>query len=85
MDKKICVITGANSGIGKAATIQIINEGCFVVMGCRNKERGEKALKEIQKITKSDSVELMIVDMSSQNSIKDFVNNLNQKLIKLIF
>ncbi|MFH0736051.1 MAG: SDR family NAD(P)-dependent oxidoreductase [bacterium] len=83
MDKKICVITGANSGIGKAAAIQIINKGYFVILGCRNKGRGEKALKEIQEITKSNSVELMIVDMVSQKSITGFVNSLNQKFNKI--
>ena len=72
MDKKICVITGANSGIGKAATIQILQKGYHVVMACRNQGRGEAALADIKQKTGMDSVELMLVDMSSQASIRAF-------------
>lgn len=73
MDKKICLITGANSGIGKAAALQIAQEGYHVILACRNKVRGEKALEEIKEAGIDNSVELMIVDMSLQKSIKDMV------------
>lgn len=71
MDKKICIITGANSGIGKQAAIQISSKGYHVVIGFRNRGRGEAALKEI--LEKSGgSAELMIVDMSLKASILAF-------------
>lgn len=72
MGKKICLITGANSGIGKAAAIQISQEGYHVIIACRNRLRGEFALKEIKEKSKSEDVELMIVDMSLQSSIRNF-------------
>ena len=61
MNQKICVITGANSGIGKAATIQISQNGYRVVMACRDRQRGEDALREVQQTSGSEAVELMIV------------------------
>lgn len=70
MDKKICLITGASSGIGKAAAVQIAQKGYHVILACRNKMRGEAALNEVREASKSNSVELMIVDMSLQSSIK---------------
>lgn len=72
MNKKVCIITGANSGIGKAAAIQIAREGNQVIMACRNPERGEIALQDVRRESGNDSVELMIVDMSSQASIRSF-------------
>jgi NAD(P)-dependent dehydrogenase (short-subunit alcohol dehydrogenase family) len=72
MSQKKCIITGANSGIGKAAAIQIAAKGYRVIMACRNKERGEAALADVQSQSGSDAVELMIVDMSSQSSIRAF-------------
>ena len=42
MGEKICLITGGNSGIGKAAAIQMAQKGCKVIIGCRKIERGEK-------------------------------------------
>lgn len=72
MDKKICVITGANSGIGKAAAVQIAQAGHQVIMACRNQARGEAALQEVRQQSKSDDVALMLVDMSLQSSIRQF-------------
>lgn len=67
---RICLITGVNSGIGKASAIQIAEKGYRVVIACRNRGRGEAALREIKEQSGSDSVELMIVDMSLQRSVR---------------
>ena len=68
---RTCLITGANSGIGKASAIQIAEKGYRVVMACRNRGRGEAALEEIKEQSGRDSVDLMIVDMSLQGSVRD--------------
>ena len=72
MNKKICIITGANSGIGKAAAVQIMQKGYHVVLACRDQERGEKARTEINQLAGDNSSELMLVDMSLQSSIHTF-------------
>jgi NAD(P)-dependent dehydrogenase (short-subunit alcohol dehydrogenase family) len=79
MNKKTCIITGANSGIGKAAAIQIAAQGYRVIMACRNRERAEAALADVQSQSGSDAVELMIVDMSSQASICTFADEFKTK------
>ena len=47
MAQKICIITGANSGIGKAAAVQINQAGYHVILACRNPSRAEAALEDI--------------------------------------
>ncbi len=79
MSQKTCIITGANSGIGKAAAIQIAQKGCRVIMACRNLERGEAALADVRAESGSDAVEVLIVDMSSQTSIRAFVAEFGAK------
>jgi NAD(P)-dependent dehydrogenase (short-subunit alcohol dehydrogenase family) len=69
---KVVIITGANSGIGKAAAIQLAQAGATVIMACRNPERGAQALQEVRSMASSDRVDLMPVDMSSQASIRQF-------------
>ncbi|MGW8144850.1 MAG: SDR family NAD(P)-dependent oxidoreductase [Anaerolineales bacterium] len=79
MDKKICIITGANAGIGKAAAIQIVQKGYHVVLACRNESRGKAALREIVEQTGGEAVELMIVDIALQSSIRKFSNEFLSK------
>ncbi|MDP2302822.1 MAG: SDR family NAD(P)-dependent oxidoreductase [Ignavibacteria bacterium] len=74
MENKICIITGANAGIGKEAAIQIASTGHKVILGCRNKLRGEAALNEVKQKSKNNSVELFRVDMSIQESIREFTS-----------
>jgi NAD(P)-dependent dehydrogenase (short-subunit alcohol dehydrogenase family) len=83
MDKKICMITGANSGIGKAAATQIARQGYHTILACRNPERGKTALREIEKDSHSASLELMIVDMSLQSSIRGLSKNFFHKYDRL--
>lgn len=79
MDDKVCIITGANSGIGKAAATALAGLNATVVMVCRNRERGQAALEEVCLKSGSSSVELMLVDMASQKSIRSFVEEFKSR------
>ena len=57
LTNKTIIVTGANSGIGKAASIQLAELGAHVVMMCRNRERGEQALQDIRAASNSQNVE----------------------------
>ena len=74
MNEKICLITGANAGIGKSAAIEIAQKGFRVIIGCRNRVRGEEALKEIKAASKNEDIDLQLIDLSSKKSIQDAVN-----------
>jgi NAD(P)-dependent dehydrogenase (short-subunit alcohol dehydrogenase family) len=67
------MITGANSGIGKSAAIQLARLGANIIIACRSAERGAKALEEIKTASNSQKVELLQVDMSRMSSIRNFV------------
>ena len=70
MTGKVCLVTGANAGIGKATTLGLARMGATVVMVCRNRERGESAQAEIAAKSGSRNVDLLIADLSSQGSIR---------------
>ena len=71
---KTIIITGANSGIGKAAAVQLAQSGATVIMACRSAERGARALAEVREAAHSQNVALMQVDMASQASIRQFAD-----------
>ncbi len=55
MSQKIALITGANSGMGKATATAFANMGMDVIMLCRSKERGETALREVLAESRGES------------------------------
>jgi len=69
LDRKICLITGGNAGIGRAAALQLADEGAEVIIACRSKERGEAALETIKAKSGSDAVSMVQMDLSSRASI----------------
>jgi NAD(P)-dependent dehydrogenase (short-subunit alcohol dehydrogenase family) len=79
MTGKICVVTGANTGIGKEAALGLAKLGATVVMVCRDLERGEAARRDIKQKSRNDRVELMICDFSSQNSIRQLAEDFKQR------
>src|SRR5947209_10748858 len=70
MKGKTCLITGGNSGIGKATALGLARMGANAVIVSRSKEKGEAALTEIIAKSGNRKVELMLADMSSHDSIR---------------
>ncbi|KAG1959859.1 dehydrogenase/reductase SDR family member 12 [Pimephales promelas] len=73
------IITGANSGIGKATAYEIAKRGGTVHLVCRNKDRAEEARKEIVEQSKNENVHVHLVDMSSPRKVWEFANGFSQK------
>lgn len=83
MNDKIVIITGANSGIGKAATIKFAKEGYTVIMACRNLEKSKKVQQELIKLTGNSDIDLLKLDVSSFQSILEFTHAFRNKYKKL--
>jgi NAD(P)-dependent dehydrogenase (short-subunit alcohol dehydrogenase family) len=83
MKGKICNVTGSNSGIGKETALSLAKIGAHVVLVVRNRERGEKARLEIVKQTENNSIDLMICDLSSMDSIRSFAQEFKRKYHRL--
>eukprot|EP00112_Aurelia_sp_Birch-Aquarium-sp1_P003376 Seg1376.11 transcript_id=Seg1376.11/GoldUCD/mRNA.D3Y31 product="Retinol dehydrogenase 11" protein_id=Seg1376.11/GoldUCD/D3Y31 len=72
LDGKTVVITGGNTGIGKETAVGLAERGARVIIACRSKERGEKAVKEIKTESGSEAISLKILDLASFASIRAF-------------
>ncbi|OPZ93512.1 MAG: Cyclopentanol dehydrogenase [Firmicutes bacterium ADurb.Bin419] len=84
MDKNnVVIVTGANSGMGKATSAGLAKTGATVVMLCRNKSKGEKAVHEVRDLSGNNSVELMLCDLGSRKSIEGFCTEFKKKYQRL--
>lgn len=79
MANNTVIITGANSGIGKAAARKFADEGYTVVMACRNLDKSRPVRDQIAAKTGNDRIYLEMVDMSSFASIREFCSRFYDK------
>ena len=70
MKGKVCIVTGANAGIGLETARGLAKQGATVVMVCRNPEKGTKAMVDIKQSTGNEDVHLLLADLASQRQIR---------------
>ncbi|TKS89944.1 Retinol dehydrogenase 13 [Collichthys lucidus] len=75
---KTVVITGANTGIGKATARELAQRGGRIIMGCRDMEKCEAAAKEIRGKTLNHHVYARRLDLASLKSIREFAEKIKQ-------
>jgi NAD(P)-dependent dehydrogenase (short-subunit alcohol dehydrogenase family) len=79
MSGKNCIVTGANSGIGKQTALGLAKLNSHVIMLCRSEKRGEEAKRDIQNKVSDANLTLMLCDLASFHQIRDFVDKSNSK------
>ena len=81
LDGRTCLVTGANSGLGKAIAIRLAKRGAHVIMACRSgiPEAGQDVRAE----SGSDQVEMIQVDLSDFDSIAAFCDQLRDRNVTL--
>ena len=69
---KTILVTGANSGIGYQAALELARHGARVLLGCRSQGKGHAALERLRAEAPGAQAELAILDMASLASIRAF-------------
>jgi len=67
---RVCLVTGANAGIGRAASEQLARAGHTVLMGCRDHARGEAAAAALRATVPGAKVSVLEVDLSLKASVR---------------
>jgi NAD(P)-dependent dehydrogenase (short-subunit alcohol dehydrogenase family) len=83
MQGKICMVTGANTGIGKAIALGLAHLGGTVVMVCRDQGKGQVAQAEIKTASDNQAVDLIIADLSRMASVRELAAQFKSKYPKL--
>jgi NAD(P)-dependent dehydrogenase (short-subunit alcohol dehydrogenase family) len=81
LDGRTCLVTGANSGLGKAIAIRLANRGAHVIMACRSGI--PQAGQDVRAASGSAKVEMVQVDLSDFDSIAAFCDELRDRNVTL--
>ena len=67
---RTCLVTGATSGIGRAAAFALAGQGASLVLLARDAERGKATCDAIREETGNADVSLLLADLASQREIR---------------
>ena len=67
---KICLVTGSTRGLGKAVAFALAQQHATVILGCRDRQRGKAVLDEIKAASPAAAVDLLLLDLSVQHSVR---------------
>ncbi|XP_033125904.1 retinol dehydrogenase 12-like [Anneissia japonica] len=83
MTNKIVIITGANSGIGKATALDLARRNARVILACRDVTKGKRAMEEIKSKTRNGQLIVKSLDLGSFKSIRRFCKEINKEFTQL--
>lgn len=80
-NKKVCIVTGSNTGIGLETAKTLVDQGYEVVLACRSRDKAIQALETIEASTNGRGKAVFVhpLDLSSFESVKEFSNAIKQK------
>ncbi|XP_061638430.1 dehydrogenase/reductase SDR family member 13-like isoform X1 [Phyllopteryx taeniolatus] len=72
LNGKTALVTGGNTGIGKATALELAKRGARVILACRNKKKAEAAVFDIRRESGNNQVVFMQLDLASFQSVRSF-------------
>src|SRR5437868_3713596 len=78
MQGKMCLVTGATSGIGLVTARVLAQQGARVVLVGRNPDKCEAVVSQIRADTSKESAEALIADLSSQRQIRELARQIRE-------
>ena len=69
---RVAVVTGGNSGIGRATATELARHGARVMLACRDIERGKQAADDIRNRVPDADIEVRHIDLADMTSVREF-------------
>jgi NAD(P)-dependent dehydrogenase (short-subunit alcohol dehydrogenase family) len=76
MEGRVCIITGAASGMGRIVARELAIKGATIVMNDREIDEGQEARADIHKLTGNENIEFVGCDMGDFDQVRSFASNI---------
>lgn len=83
MEKEIVLITGTNSGIGLLTTLQLAENGYFVIATMRNLQNQEILLEKARQLQIDENIQVLPLDVTKEDDIVSVVNYIEKHYGKI--
>lgn len=83
MKGKICLVTGATSGVGEVTARTLAQMGAMVIVVGRDSQRGADTLQRIRSVAPTAQVEFMLADLSSLAHVRQLAQEFKRKYSRL--
>jgi len=77
--KKVAIITGANGGMGYEEAKEALQQGYYTIMACYCPSRSEARRQQMIEETGRYDVEIMALDLSNLQSVREFADKIKAK------
>jgi dehydrogenase/reductase SDR family protein 12 len=81
---KICLVTGGNAGLGRAAARELASRGATLYLLCRNAKRGIEAASQIAEEAGNPRVEARLIDLSDLDSVRRFADEFAEERVDVL-
>ena len=81
IDGKTCLVSGANSGLGRAAAIELARRGGNMILACRPGH--DQTRDEIKEASGSETVEMVEVDLADVRSVHSCCDELRRRGVRI--
>ncbi len=83
MEGKVCLVTGATSGIGKVAAKALATQGATVVVAGRNLQKAQDTVRQIQSETGNHDVHYLLADFADLKQVEDLAGAFKSRFSRL--
>lgn len=79
MAGRVCLVTGATSGIGAVTALELARMGATVIAGGRDEQKAAKTVTRIRRQTGNKAVEYLLADFSSLDQVRSLANSFREQ------
>ncbi len=83
LNGRVCLVTGANSGIGRETALGLAKAGATVLAVCRDRSKGEVAVAELRKASGSKAISLLTADLTNISEMQTLHADVKEKFGKV--